>query len=63
MSNTNQTKPMKYNPINGTEELSHTDALEFRKYHGRIAWLFNPWTGVKRDPRDIGTDVLGYLIS
>ncbi len=34
----------------------------YRDSHGEIAWLYNPWTGRRRNPYDIGSDVLGLLI-
>jgi hypothetical protein len=27
-----------------------------------MAWLFNPWTGSRRLPEDVGSDTFGYLI-
>ncbi|MCG7932859.1 MAG: hypothetical protein N0E44_22850 [Candidatus Thiodiazotropha lotti] len=39
---------------------SHAD--QYRKYHGKIAWLYNPWTGDMRTPEDIGSDVNGLAI-
>lgn len=38
-------------------------ADDYRTYNGPVAWLYNPWTGHKRDPRDIGADVFGHLIT
>lgn len=40
---------------------SHAD--QYRDWHGRVAWIYNPWTGDMRDPRDIGSDTLGHLIA
>ena len=37
-------------------------ADEYRKMEGEVAWLYSPWTGHMRDPRDIGTDLFGRLI-
>ena len=54
---------MRFDPAWGTEKPYPSHALQYRGYHGRIAWLYNPWTGEKRDPRDIGTDPYGILIS
>lgn len=54
-----------YNPSNGLPYLTDADgptAEAFREQHGPVAWLYNPWTRERRDPRDIGTDVLGRLI-
>ena len=56
--------PMEYNPLTGEEFLvgpHYPD--EYRAYHGPVAWLYNPWTGDPRDPRDIGSDPLGHLIA
>ncbi len=53
---------MKYDPATGEEKPYPSEASQYRKYHGAIAWLYNPYTGGKRDPRDIGSDVLGHLV-
>jgi len=52
---------MKFDPSTGAKITPmHPDA--YRDYYGEIAWLFNPWTGKPRDPRDIGSDVFGLLM-
>lgn len=61
MSN-EQAELMVCDPAYGTEKPYPSDAEQYRMYHGKIAWLFNPWTGARRDPRDIGSDLLGQLI-
>lgn len=53
---------MRYDPATATEKPYPSHAKQWREYHGQKAWLFNPWTGHNRDPRDIGTDVFGLLI-
>ncbi len=53
---------MNFDPASGQPHPYPSHAEQWRKYHGDVAWLFNPWTGGKRDPRDIGSDVLGRLI-
>jgi len=53
---------MKYDPSNRQEKPWPSEASQWREYHGDVAWLFNPYTGDKRDPRDIGTDTYGLLI-
>lgn len=57
-----QEEVMKVDPAYGTPNPYPSHARQYRKYHGKIAWLINPWTGEKRDPRDIGSDVTGLLI-
>ena len=57
-----QEQLIKYSPYTGEEWLHPSNAKQWREYHGRVAWLYNPWTGEKRDLRDIGSDVLGELI-
>ena len=37
-------------------------AAQWREWHGGMAWLFDPWTGRRRDARDVGSDVHGLLI-
>lgn len=57
-----QQKLMKYDPANGIEKPYPSHAEQYRIYHGKVAWLYNPWTGQSRDARDIGSDCFGYLI-
>ena len=61
MSNQQHTL-MRFSPDTGEEKPYPSNADQWREYHGRSAWLFDPWTGEKRDVRDIGSDVLGLLI-
>jgi hypothetical protein len=53
---------MRFDPVTGIEKPYPSSAEQYRQYHGKVAWLFNPYTGTARDPRDIGSDVLGHLI-
>lgn len=53
---------MKFDPETGDTRPYPSRADDWRKYHGPVAWLYNPWHGEKRDARDIGTDVHGLLI-
>ena len=53
---------MKFDPETGADKPYPSRADDWRKYHGAVAWLYNPWSGDKRDARDIGTDVYGLLI-
>ena len=57
-----QEQLMKYSPDTGEERPYPSNAKQWREYHGRVAWLYNPWTGEKRDLQDIGCDVFGELI-
>ena len=54
---------MKFDPAFGTERPYPSHAQQYRDWHGKVAWLFNPWTGEKRHPADIGSDVTGLLIA
>lgn len=54
---------MKFDPVDGSEKPYPSEASQYREYHGQVAWLYNPYTGEKRDSRDIGTDVFGLAIS
>ena len=58
-----QDKLMKFDPATRAEKPYPSHARQWREYHGRVAWLFNPWTGKSRDARDIGFDVQGLLIN
>lgn len=53
---------MKFDPCSGEQKPYPSHAWQYREYHGQDAWLFDPWTGKRRDSRDIGTDVLGNAI-
>jgi hypothetical protein len=52
---------MRFDPGTGERRPYPSHAAQYRQYHGAVAWLFNPWTGARRDPRDIGSDVFGCL--
>ena len=51
-----------FDPATGKRMTTLVTADEYRRMEGEIAWLYSPWTGHMRDPRDIGTDVFGHLI-
>ena len=57
-----QSTEMNFSPDYGKADVYPKKAQEWREFHGDVAWIYNPWTGDKRDPRDIGSDVLGLLI-
>ena len=54
---------MRFDPRDGSKRPYPSNSEDFRKYHGRVAWLFNPWTSKKRECEDIGTDPTGLMIS
>ena len=39
---------MKFDPATGEENPYPSHAEQWRDYHGKAAWLFNPWTGQRR---------------
>ena len=53
---------MKFDPATGEERPYPSHAAQWREWHGGTAWLFDPWTGRRRDARDVGSDVHGLLI-
>ena len=53
---------MKFDPATGEERPYPSHAAKWREWHGGTAWLFDPWTGRRRDARDVGSDVHGLLI-
>lgn len=57
-----QNKLMKFDPATNEPKPYPSHAAQYREWHGQVAWLYNPWTGSMRDPRDIGSDVFGLLI-
>ena len=58
----NQDDLMMYNPVSGGNKPYPSHAAQYRKFHGEVAWLFNPWTGERRSAYDVGSDVYGMLI-
>lgn len=57
-----QERLMRFDPASGDAAPYPSHAKQYRDWHGTVAWLFNPWTGTKRDPRDIGGDPWGLMI-
>lgn len=53
---------MHFDPATGRPNPTPVFPSAYRAQHGKIAWLYNPYTGHPRDPRDIGTDTFGHLI-
>lgn len=58
----NQDALMIYDPAMGDEHPYPSHAEQWRSYHGRKAWLFNPWTGERRSAEDVGSDAFGLLV-
>lgn len=58
-----QNELMKFDPATGEPQPYPSHAEQWREWHGKMtAWLFNPWTGGRRDARDIGSDIQGHLM-
>ena len=53
---------MEFSPATGDKKPYPSHAHQWRKYNGERAFLYNPWTGKKRDSRDVGSDPFGQLI-
>jgi hypothetical protein len=54
---------MKFDPATGEERPYPSHATQWRNWHGGAAWLFDPWTGERRNAHDVGSDVHGLLIA
>ena len=54
---------MKFDPATGEERPYPSHATQWRNWHGIAAWLFDPWTGRRRNAHDVGSDVHGLLIA
>lgn len=54
---------MLYDPVTGKPKPYPSEAHQYRVHYGQIAWMFDPYTGSKRDPRDIGSDVFGLFLT
>ena len=62
MSGVPQNQLMTHDPATGRVWPYPSHAAQWRIYHGDTAWLYNPWTGKKRTPQDVGSDTFGLLI-
>lgn len=58
-----QQEVMLCDPVSGSEKPFPSQAAQYREWHGKIAWLYNPWTGEKRIHADVATDPFGYSIA
>ncbi len=54
-----QEQLMMYDPATGMQKPYPSHAEQWRKFHGEMAWLFNPWTGTRRHALDVGSDTFG----
>ena len=54
---------MKFDPATGDKEPYPSQADQYREWHGATAWLINPYSGTRRDARDVGSDVFGHGIT
>lgn len=52
---------MKFDPCFGEANPYPSHPAQYRAYHGLRAWLFNPYSGSRRHPCDVGTDPFGVL--
>jgi len=57
-----QEKRMVFDPATGTRTPYPSHAAQWREFCGTRAWLFNPWTGTRRNADDVGSDTFGLLI-
>ena len=58
-----QDEVMKFDPATGERKPYPSHAEQWRRWHGLdCAWLFNPWTGARRNALDVGSDITGRLI-
>ena len=53
---------MMFDPATRAPHPYPSHAAQWSEWHGRTAWLYNPWTGEPRHPADVGSDVFGALI-
>lgn len=54
---------MKFDPATGEPKPYPSHADQWREWHGKAtAWLFNPWSGERREAGDVGSDPFGHLI-
>lgn len=53
---------MLFDPANGQPNPFPSTVIAYRNWHGEIAFIYNPYTGIMRNPKDIGSDVFGHFI-
>lgn len=58
---------MKIDPATGAKRPYPSHARQWREYHGRVAWVYDPWQNPRELPslrraEDIGSDPFGVLI-
>lgn len=54
---------MKFDPATGEQRPYPSHAEQWRSWYGLdCAWLFDPWTGQRRNAFDVGSDTNGRLI-
>ena len=59
-----QSETMKFDPATGEPRPYPSHAEQWRRWHGLgCAWLFDPWTGNRRNAFDVGSDINGRLIA
>lgn len=54
---------MRFDPATGAERPYPSHAAQWRDYHGKMAWLVNPYTGDRRKAEDVGLDPFGLLLA
>lgn len=57
-----QLRLMIFDPQNGDRVPYPSHPEQYRAYHKGCAWLFNPFSGTRRDSFDVGNDPFGHLI-
>ena len=58
-----QDQVMKFDPATGAPQPYPSHAEQWRRWFGLdCAWLFNPWSGDRRNAFDVGSDLNGRLI-
>lgn len=58
-----QNKLMKFDPQTGAQRPYPSEAVQYRRHHGAVAWLYNPWTGEQRGAGNVGADVEGKCMT
>lgn len=54
---------MKFDPATGDPKPYPSEAAQWRCFNTHAAWLFCPWSGLRRNAFDVGTDPYGLLIN
>lgn len=54
--------PLMYDPATGAVKPYPANQSQYRLFHSKTVWTYNPWTGRQRCDKDIAGDPFGLRI-